>query len=385
LSNGNFLFTSESVTEGHPDKIADNISDAILDAILTQDPTARVACETLVTTGLAVVAGEITTTASVNYKQIIRDTIHEIGYNDASFGYDANTCSVVDAIGTQSPDIAQGVDTGGAGDQGLMFGFACNETPELMPMPIQLAHNLTRKLSEVRRDGTIPYLRPDGKSQVSVEYRDGRPFRVEAVVLSTQTAEVDIETIRKDVMEHVIRATIPADLLDENTKYHINPTGRFVVGGPMGDAGVTGRKIIVDTYGGYAPHGGGAFSGKDPTKVDRSAAYMARYIAKNIVAAGLAEKCTVQLAYAIGVADPVSVLVDTHGTGKVDETKLSDAVRKHFALTPKGIIDMLDLQRPIFKATARFGHFGRTNDEFSWEKTDKADVLLNALSNGAAG
>jgi S-adenosylmethionine synthetase len=384
LSNGNFLFTSESVTEGHPDKIADNISDAILDAILTQDPTARVACETLVTTGLAVVAGEITTTASVNYKQIIRDTIHEIGYNDASYGYDANTCSVVDAIGTQSPDIAQGVDTGGAGDQGLMFGFACNETPELMPMPIQLAHNLTRKLSEVRRDGTIPYLRPDGKSQVSVEYRDGRPFRVEAVVISTQTADVDIETIRKDVMEHVIGSTIPSDLLDENTKYHINPTGRFVVGGPMGDAGVTGRKIIVDTYGGYAPHGGGAFSGKDPTKVDRSAAYMARYIAKNVVAAGLAEKCTVQLAYAIGVADPVSVLVDTHGTGKVDETKLSDAVRKHFALTPKGIIDMLDLRRPIFKQTARFGHFGRTNDEFTWEKTDKADALLNALSNGAA-
>jgi S-adenosylmethionine synthetase len=385
LSNGNFLFTSESVTEGHPDKIADNISDAILDAIITQDPTARVACETLVTTGLAVVAGEITTTASVNYKQIIRDTIHEIGYNDASYGYDANTCSVVDAIGTQSPDIAQGVDTGGAGDQGLMFGFACNETPELMPMPIQMAHNLTRKLSEVRRDGTIPYLRPDGKSQVSIEYRDGRPFRVEAVVISTQTAEVDIDTIRKDVMQHVIETTIPADLLDENTKYHINPTGRFVVGGPMGDAGVTGRKIIVDTYGGYAPHGGGAFSGKDPTKVDRSAAYMARYIAKNIVAAGLAEKCTVQLAYAIGVADPVSVLVDTHGTGKVDEAKLSDAVRKHFALTPKGIIDMLDLRRPIFKQTARFGHFGRTGDEFSWEKTDKADALLTALSNGAAG
>ena len=385
MSNGNFLFTSESVTEGHPDKIADNISDAILDAILTQDPTARVACETLVTTGLAVVAGEITTTASVNYKQIIRDTIHEIGYNDASFGYDANTCSVVDAIGTQSPDIAQGVDTGGAGDQGLMFGFACNETPELMPMPIQMAHNLTRKLSEVRRDGTIPYLRPDGKSQVSIEYRDGRPFRVEAVVISTQTADVDIDTIRKDVMEHVINATIPAELLDENTKYHINPTGRFVVGGPMGDAGVTGRKIIVDTYGGYAPHGGGAFSGKDPTKVDRSAAYMARYIAKNIVAAGLAEKCTVQLAYAIGVADPVSVYIDTHGTGQVDEMKLADAVRKNFALTPKGIIDMLDLQRPIFKATARFGHFGRTNDEFTWEKTDKTDALLNALSNGAAG
>jgi S-adenosylmethionine synthetase len=385
LSNGNFLFTSESVTEGHPDKIADNISDAILDAILAQDPNARVACETLVTTGLAVVAGEITTTASVNYKQIIRDTIHEIGYNDASYGYDANTCSVVDAIGTQSPDIAQGVDTGGAGDQGLMFGYACNETPELMPMPIQMAHNLTRKLSEVRRDGTIPYLRPDGKSQVSIEYRDGRPFRVEAVVISTQTADVDIDTIRKDVMEHVIKNTIPAELLDENTKYHINPTGRFVVGGPMGDVGVTGRKIIVDTYGGYAPHGGGAFSGKDPTKVDRSAAYMARYIAKNIVAAGLAEKCTVQLAYAIGVADPVSVLVDTHGTGKVDEDKLSEAVRKNFALTPKGIIEMLDLRRPIFKQTARFGHFGRSHDEFTWEKTDRADALLNALSNGAAG
>jgi S-adenosylmethionine synthetase len=385
LSNGNFLFTSESVTEGHPDKIADNISDAILDAILEQDPTARVACETLVTTGLAVVAGEITTSATVNYKQIIRDTIHEIGYNDASYGYDANTCSVVDAIGTQSPDIAQGVDTGGAGDQGLMFGYACNETPELMPMPIQMAHNLTRKLSEVRRDGTIPYLRPDGKSQVSIEYRDGRPFRVEAVVISTQTADVEIETIRKDVMEHVIKTTIPGDLLDENTKYHINPTGRFVVGGPMGDAGVTGRKIIVDTYGGYAPHGGGAFSGKDPTKVDRSAAYMARYIAKNIVAAGLADKVTVQLAYAIGVADPVSVLVDTHGTGKVDEIKLAEAVRKNFALTPKGIIEMLDLRRPIFKQTARFGHFGRTHDEFTWEKTDKTDALLNALSNGAAG
>ena len=383
MSNGNFLFTSESVTEGHPDKIADNISDAILDAILAQDPTARVACETLVTTGLAVVAGEITTTATVNYKQIIRDTIHEIGYNDASYGYDANTCSVVDAIGTQSPDIAQGVDTGGAGDQGLMFGYACNETPELMPMPIQMAHNLTRKLSEVRRDGTIPYLRPDGKTQVSIEYRDGRPFRVEAVVVSTQTADVDIEQIRSDVMEKVIRPVIDPNLLDENTKYHINPTGRFVVGGPMGDAGVTGRKIIVDTYGGYAPHGGGAFSGKDPTKVDRSAAYMARYIAKNIVAAGLADKCTVQLAYAIGVAEPVSVNVDTHGTGKVDEMKLSDAVRKNFELTPKGIIEMLDLRRPIFKQTARFGHFGRSHDEFTWEKTDKADALLGALSDAA--
>ena len=381
MSNANFLFTSESVTEGHPDKIADQISDAILDAILEQDPTARVACETLVTTGLAVVAGEITTTAKVNYKQIIRDTIDEIGYNNALYGYDSNTCSVIDAIGTQSPDIAQGVDTGGAGDQGLMFGFACDETSELMPLPIQLAHNLTRRLSDARRSGELSYLRPDGKSQVTVEYRDGKPFRVDAVVISTQHAEeVTNETLRADILEKVIKATVPAELLDENTKFHINPTGRFVVGGPMGDAGVTGRKIIVDTYGGYAPHGGGAFSGKDPTKVDRSAAYMARYIAKNIVAAGIAEKCTVQLAYAIGVAEPVSVFVDTHGTGKVDETKLSEAVRKNFQLTPKGIIETLDLQRPIFKQTARFGHFGRTNDEFTWEKTDKADALLNSLS-----
>jgi len=384
LSNGNFLFTSESVTEGHPDKIADNISDAILDAILEQDPTARVACETLVTTGLAVVAGEITTTATVNYKTIIRDTIHEIGYNDAEFGYDSNTCSVIDAIGTQSPDIAQGVDTGGAGDQGLMFGFACNETPELMPMPIQMAHNLTRRLSEVRRDGTIPYLRPDGKSQVSIEYRDGKPFRVEAVVISTQTADLDIEDIRADIMEHVIKPVIPAELLDDQTKYHINPTGKFVIGGPMGDAGLTGRKIIVDTYGGYAPHGGGAFSGKDPTKVDRSAAYMARYIAKNVVAAGLADKCTVQLAYAIGVAEPVSVLIDTHGTGTVDDERIADAVRENFTLTPKAIIETLDLRRPIYKATARFGHFGRVNDEFSWEKTDKAEALRNSLSEAAA-
>jgi S-adenosylmethionine synthetase len=384
LSNGNFLFTSESVTEGHPDKIADNISDAILDAILEQDPTARVACETLVTTGLAVVAGEITTTATVNYKTIIRDTIHEIGYNDAEFGYDSNTCSVIDAIGTQSPDIAQGVDTGGAGDQGLMFGFACNETPELMPMPIQMAHNLTRRLSQVRRDGTVPYLRPDGKSQVSIEYRDGKPFRVEAVVISTQTEDLDIEDIRADVMEHVIKPVIPAELLDDNTKYHINPTGKFVIGGPMGDAGLTGRKIIVDTYGGYAPHGGGAFSGKDPTKVDRSAAYMARYIAKNVVAAGLADKCTVQLAYAIGVAEPVSVLIDTHGTGTVDDERISDAVRENFTLTPKAIIETLDLRRPIYKQTARFGHFGRSNDEFSWEKTDKAEALRNSLSEAAA-
>ena len=381
MSDAKFLFTSESVTEGHPDKIADQISDAVLDAILEQDPNGRVACETLVTTGLAVVAGEITTTATVNYKQVIRDTIEEIGYNNAIFGYDSNTCSVIDAIGTQSPDIAQGVDTGGAGDQGLMFGFACNETDELMPLPIQLAHNLTRRLSEARRSGELSYLRPDGKSQVTVEYRDGKPFRVEAVVVSTQHAEeVSTETLRADILEKVIKTTVPSNLLDEETKYHINPTGRFVVGGPMGDAGLTGRKIIVDTYGGYAPHGGGAFSGKDPTKVDRSAAYMARYIAKNIVASGLAEKCTVQLAYAIGVAEPVSVRVDTHGTGRVDEDRLSEVVRKNFALTPEGIIKMLDLRRPIFKATAKFGHFGRTNDEFTWEKTDKADALLNALS-----
>ncbi len=379
MSNKNYLFTSESVTEGHPDKISDQISDAILDAILEQDPTSRVACETLVTTGLAVVAGEITTEATINYQKIIRDTINEIGYNKAEYGYDCNTMSVLNALGTQSPDIAQGVDTGGAGDQGLMFGFACNETPELMPMPIQMAHNLTKKLSELRRNGQLPYLRPDGKSQVSIEYRDGQPFRVEAVVVSSQHSDdVDIETLRSDIMEKVIKTVIPADLLDENTKYHINPTGRFVVGGPMGDAGLTGRKIIVDTYGGYAPHGGGAFSGKDPTKVDRSAAYMARYIAKNIVAAGLADKCTVQLAYAIGVAEPVSIRVDTHGTGKVDEEKLSDAVRKNFELNPKGIIEALDLRRPIYKKTAAFGHFGR--DEFSWEQTDKADALLNSLS-----
>jgi len=381
LSNGNFLFTSESVTEGHPDKIADHISDAILDAILEQDPQARVACETLVTTGLAVVAGEITTTAKVNYKQIIRETIEEIGYNDAEFGYDSNTCSVIDAIGTQSPDISQGVDTGGAGDQGLMFGYACNETPELMPMPIQLAHNLTRRLSQVRRDGTIPYLRPDGKSQVSIEYRDGRPFRVEAVVISSQTADLDIEDIRADIMEHVIKPVIPADMIDDNTKYHINPTGKFVIGGPMGDAGVTGRKIIVDTYGGYAPHGGGAFSGKDPTKVDRSAAYMARYIAKNVVAAGLADKCTVQLAYAIGVAEPVSVLIDSHGTGTIDDEQIADIVRENFTLTPAAIIETLDLRRPIYKQTARFGHFGRKNDEFTWEVTDKAAALRTAADN----
>lgn len=382
MSNGNYLFTSESVTEGHPDKIADQISDAVLDAILAQDPTGRVACETLVTTGLAVIAGEITTKAHINYKDIVRETINDIGYNDATYGYDCNTLSVMDAVGTQSPHIAQGVDTGGAGDQGLMFGFACNETPELMPMPIKLSHDLTKKLSDVRRSGEIDYLRPDGKSQVTVEYKDGKPVRIDAVVISTQTGPVDIETIRKDIKEKVIIPTLPAELLDENTKYHINPTGKFEIGGPMGDAGLTGRKIIVDTYGGYAPHGGGAFSGKDPTKVDRSAAYMARYIAKNIVAAGLADKVTVQLAYAIGVAEPVSVLIDTHGTGKVDETKLSEAVRKNFALTPKGIIESLDLRKPIFKETARFGHFGR--DGFSWEKTDKVEALRGAVADAAA-
>ena len=380
MSTGKYFFTSESVTEGHPDKMADQISDAVLDAILEIDPTARVACETLITTGLVVLAGEITTTANINAQKVVRDTISDIGYNNALFGFDSNTCAVMNALGTQSPDIAQGVDTGGAGDQGLMFGFACNETPELMPLPIQLAHHLTKKLSDVRRSGELAYLRPDGKSQVTVEYRDGKPFRIDAVVISTQHAdEVTTEQLRKDVMEKVINGTVPAEYLDADTKYHINPTGRFVIGGPMGDAGVTGRKIIVDTYGGYAPHGGGAFSGKDPTKVDRSAAYMTRYIAKNIVAAGLAEKCTVQLAYAIGVAEPVSVLVDTHGTGRVDEDRLAELVREHFELTPKGIIETLNLRRPIFKETAKFGHFGRTGDGFTWEKTDKADALLNAV------
>lgn len=386
MSKGNFLFTSESVTEGHPDKIADQISDSILDAILEQDPTGRVACETLVTTGLAVIAGEITTKARVNYKQIVRDTINDIGYNDARYGYDCHTLSVIDAIGTQSPDISQGVDTGGAGDQGLMFGFACNETPELMPLPIQLAHNLTKRLSDARRSGELPYLRPDGKSQVTIEYRDGKPFRVEAIVISTQHApEVSNDQLHRDILEKIIKPTVPAELLDESTKYHINPTGRFVVGGPMGDAGLTGRKIIVDTYGGYAPHGGGAFSGKDPTKVDRSATYMARYIAKNIVAAELAEKCTVQLAYAIGVAEPVSVLVDTHGTGRIDDEKLSQIVRNNFQLTPQGIIETLNLRRPIYRQTARFGHFGRTDGEFSWEKTDKAEALRREALGTASG
>ena len=372
-----YLFTSESVTEGHPDKISDQISDAILDAALTEDPTARVACETLVTTGLVVIAGEITTNARIDYSRVARDTIRDIGYTRAKFGFDCETCSVLSALDRQSPDIAMGVDTGGAGDQGLMFGFACNETPELMPLPIQLAHLLARRLSEVRKSGELPYLRPDGKSQVTVEYRDGRPFRLEAVVISSQHGpDVTNEQLRAEIEEKVIRHTVSCELLDKDTKYHINPTGRFVTGGPQGDAGLTGRKIIVDTYGGYAPHGGGAFSGKDPTKVDRSAAYMARYVAKNIVAAGLADRCLVQLAYAIGVAQPVSVLVDTGGTGRISESALAKLVRDNFELTPRGIIDELKLRRPIYKATAAYGHFGRNEAEgFTWEKTDKAESL----------
>ena len=372
-----YLFTSESVTEGHPDKISDQISDAILDAALTEDPTARVACETLVTTGLVVIAGEITTNARIDYSRVARDTIRDIGYTRAKFGFDSETCSVLSALDRQSPDIALGVDTGGAGDQGLMFGFACNETPELMPLPIQLAHLLARRLAEVRKSGELPYLRPDGKSQVTVEYRDGRPFRLEAVVISSQHGpDVTNEQLRAEIEEKVIRHTVSSELLDKDTKYHINPTGRFVTGGPQGDAGLTGRKIIVDTYGGYAPHGGGAFSGKDPTKVDRSAAYMARYVAKNIVAAGLADRCLVQLAYAIGVAQPVSVLVDTGGTGRISESALAKLVRDNFELTPRGIIDELKLRRPIYKATAAYGHFGRNEAEgFTWEKTDKAESL----------
>jgi S-adenosylmethionine synthetase len=375
-----FLFTSESVTEGHPDKIADQISDAILDACLAEDPMSRVACETLTCTGLVVIAGEITTRAYVDFQALVRGTVSAIGYNNALFGFDSNTCSVISSINKQSGDIAMGVDTGGAGDQGMMFGYASNETPELMPMPISLAHKLTRRLAEVRKNGQLEYLRADGKSQVTVEYDENhKPVRVDAVVISTQHAEtVTNDTLRADIMKHVIQGAIPSHLLDADTKYHINPTGRFVIGGPMGDTGLTGRKIIVDTYGGMGRHGGGAFSGKDPTKVDRSACYMARYIAKNIVAAQLAERVEVQLAYAIGVAEPVSVFVDTFGTNKVEIEKLEAAVRKNFKLTPKGIIESLDLRRPIYRKTAAYGHFGRTEKEFTWEATNKAAALREA-------
>ena len=375
----NFLFTSESVTEGHPDKIADQISDAVLDEVMRHDPRGRVACETLVTTGLAVVAGEITTSAHVDYDALVRATIRSVGYDRAKYGYDGETCAVLCTVKRQSPDIAMGVDTGGAGDQGLMFGFACDETEELMPMPIQLAHRLTQRLSEVRKSGAVDFLRPDGKSQVTIEYRDGRPARVDCVVISTQHSEkVSNTDLRDAVMEMVIRPIVPASMLDKITKFHINPTGRFVIGGPMGDAGLTGRKIIVDTYGGYSRHGGGAFSGKDPSKVDRSACYMARYIAKNIVAAGLATKAEVQLAYAIGVAEAVSVMVESFGTSGVPEERMTALVREFFSLTPKGIIETLNLRRPIYRPTAAYGHFGRTGPGFTWELTNRADALRKA-------
>jgi S-adenosylmethionine synthetase len=374
--NGRHLFTSESVTEGHPDKIADQISDAVLDALLEQDPMSRVACETLVTTGLAFVAGEVTSKSYADLPTIVRNTIKEVGYTRAKYGFDYETCAVISALHEQSPDIAMGVDPGGAGDQGLMFGYACNETEELMPLPIMLSHKLARRLTQVRKEEILDYLRPDGKSQVTIEYDGNKPVRVDTVVVSTQHSNLmKIETIREDVLSKVIHAVVPSNLLDSKTKYHINPTGRFVVGGPQGDCGLTGRKIIVDTYGGYAPHGGGAFSGKDPTKVDRSACYMARHIAKNIVASGLADRAQVQVAYAIGVADPVSLLVDTQGTSRVEESKIVDAVREIFPLTPKGIIEYLNLRRPIYKKTAAYGHFGRTEPEFTWEKTDKAEAL----------
>ncbi len=374
--NGRHLFTSESVTEGHPDKIADQISDAILDAILAQDPVGRVACETLVTTGVAIIAGEITTSCYADFPRIVRDTIKEIGYTRAKYGFDCDTCAVLSSIHEQSPDIAQGVDPGGAGDQGMMFGYACRETDELMPMPIMLAHKLTRGLSCARRDGVLDYLRPDGKSQVTVEYDGDKPVRVEAVVVSTQhSALVNNETMREDITEKIIHRVVPPDMMDKQTKVYINPTGRFVIGGPQGDAGVTGRKIIVDTYGGAAPHGGGAFSGKDPTKVDRSACYMARYIAKNCVAAGVADRLLVQLAYAIGVADPVSVMVETFGTGRIPDQKIVELVRAHFKLTPRGIMEELDLRRPIYRKTAAFGHFGRTEPEFTWERVDRAEAM----------
>ncbi len=379
------IFTSESVTEGHPDKMADQISDAVLDAVLAEDPTGRVACEVLVTTGICVVSGEITTTTYVDVPKLVRAVIHDIGYTDAEMGFDSKTCGVLNTIQSQSPDIAMGVDTGGAGDQGLMFGYACDETPELMPIPIMLAHKLVRQLSEVRRSGKLSFLRPDGKSQVSVEYIDGRPARIDAVVVSTQhDDDVSTETLREEVKKHIIDPILPKDMLDSATKYHINPTGRFVIGGPHGDTGLTGRKIIVDTYGGMGRHGGGAFSGKDPTKVDRSACYMARYIAKNIVAAGLAKRCEVQLAYAIGVAEPVSVMVNTFGTGTVEDERLVELIRANFTLTPKGMIEHLKLRRPVYRKTASFGHFGRTEESFTWEATDKAATLKEAAQPAVA-
>ncbi len=371
-----FLFTSESVTEGHPDKIADQVSDAVLDAVLTQDAMGRVACETLLTTGLAMVAGEITTSAVLDYSEIVRGVIRDVGYTDSRYGFDSETCAVISSIKRQSPDIAMGVDTGGAGDQGLMFGYACDETDELMPLPIMLSHKLVRRLAEVRKNGMLNFLRPDGKSQVTVEYVDGQPKRVDCVVISTQHSdEVSNEKLRDGVLREVIQHVVPASLMDSRTTIHINPTGRFVVGGPMGDAGLTGRKIIVDTYGGYSRHGGGALSGKDPTKVDRSACYMARYIAKNLVAAGLARKVEIQLAYAIGVAEPVSVMADSFDTGTIPDEQMTDLVRSVFSLTPRGIIESLDLRRPIYRPTAAYGHFGRTEATFSWERTDKAEAL----------
>ena len=387
-SKNRFLFTSESVTEGHPDKIADQISDTVLDTVMQHDPAGRVACETLVTTGLVVVAGEITikkeARGALEYERIAREVIDSIGYNRAKYGFDAETCGILSAVKPQSPDIAMGVDTGGAGDQGLMFGYACDETPELMPMPIQLAHQLCMKLSEVRKKKVVDFLRPDGKSQVSVEYAGGRPVRVDTVVISTQHGDKASQSqIREAIIEHVIKPVIPREMFDKTT-IHVNPTGRFVTGGPMGDAGLTGRKIIVDTYGGYGRHGGGAFSGKDPSKVDRSACYMARYIAKNLVAAGLARKVEVQLAYAIGVAEPVSVMVDTFGTGTLPNSQITELIRGFFKLTPKGIIETLDLRRPIYRATAAYGHFGRTGPGFTWERTDKADAIRKeAASRGA--
>ncbi len=379
------IFTSESVTEGHPDKMADQISDAVLDAVMSQDPTGRVACETLVTTGICLVAGEITTSCYVDVPKVVRETIREIGYDDASYGFDCKTCGVLNTIQSQSPDIAMGVDTGGAGDQGLMFGYACNETAELMPLPITLAHKLVQRLSEVRRAGILNFLRPDGKSQVSVEYVDGKPVRIDAVVISTQHSDsVSTEDLRAAVRQHIIDPVVPADMVDAATQYHINPTGRFVIGGPHGDTGLTGRKIIVDTYGGMGRHGGGAFSGKDPTKVDRSACYMARYIAKNVVAAGLATRCEVQLAYAIGVAEPVSVMANTFGTSVLPEERITELIRANFPLTPRGIIEHLQLRRPIYKKTAAFGHFGRTGAGFTWEVTDKAEVLREAAALASA-